>query len=181
MLNIQDILDDINKKNYVCPMPRQWDKCWRLLPGSKRNGSEEGEPPPPLILSAWSSSPKEKYLRFKEHLEWAQSHQVLDKLYNYLNSLNEKDWLKDNKIWIAQDTGYNTEEHNCHQMEGYIELCLPYKCKDTYAEYINDVYIVYVEDRCIALIENDEIIAFDEDFCSNRTSQIQDIRRREYS
>jgi len=65
-------------------------------------------------------------------------------------------------------------------MEGYIELCLPYRCEDTYSEIIDNVYVIYVEDRCIALIENDKLITFDEDYYSERTTQIQDIIKREY-
>lgn len=75
---------------------------------------------------------------------------------------------------------YNTEEHNCHQMEQYIELCLPYKCADTYSELINDTYIIYVEDKCIAMIENFKIISFDEKYYSERIIEIQNIIRREY-
>ena len=181
MITVKEILNEINQNNYICPMPVKWNRLWKMLPNRKRNVSAEWEPPLPLILSAWSSSPEEKLLRFEEHLEWAYNHQVLDKVYNYLNSLNKNDWLKNNEKLIVQEFGYNTEEHNCHQMEGYIELCLPYKCEDTYSELIDGVYVIYVEDRCIALIENFEIISFDEDSYSERTTQVQDIIKREYS
>ena len=75
---------------------------------------------------------------------------------------------------------YHTEEYNCHQMEGFIELCLPYKCEDTDSELVNDTYVIYVEEMCIALIENYKVVFFDEDYISERTTEIQNIIRREY-
>lgn len=51
------------------------------------------EPPLPLILAAWSSTPAlPKILRLREHIMWASEHGALDAVHSFLMSLDESDW-----------------------------------------------------------------------------------------
>ncbi len=63
-----------------------------MLPDKQQKGAG-WEPPLPLILAAWWDTPAlPKMLRFREHLEWASAHGVLDQVHSYLGQLPEGEW-----------------------------------------------------------------------------------------
>ena len=73
-------------------MPRQWNALWEMLPNRKRGGAG-WEPPPPLILAAWYDAPAiTKMVRLREHIEWAEQHNVLEQVGRFLRSLPESQW-----------------------------------------------------------------------------------------
>ena len=74
-------------------IPRDWDKVYKMLPSKRQLASGGWEPPLPLILAAWhETTPLEKQLRFREHVQWAADHGRLDLLGEYLRALREDDW-----------------------------------------------------------------------------------------
>jgi hypothetical protein len=88
----QTLLEYCVSNKRVCPLPKQWNTLWELLPGRHRSGSS-WEPSLPLILAAWStSSDGMKRSRLKEHILWAQSHGYLLEIENFLTALPEIDW-----------------------------------------------------------------------------------------
>jgi hypothetical protein len=74
-------------------IPRDWNKLWQMLSNKKQKASGGWEPPLPLILAAWyETSPLEKHLRFREHIQWAEKNNQLEEIGKYLKSLKEEDW-----------------------------------------------------------------------------------------
>jgi hypothetical protein len=58
-------------------------------------GQAQGEPSLPLILAAWWVTPAlTKELRFREHIEWAAFHGVLDNIYKFICGLSEEEWFR---------------------------------------------------------------------------------------
>jgi hypothetical protein len=82
---LEDLLDYINQDGKVCPMPREWDQMWRMLPGKTD---------PPLILAAWhTTGDLEKRNRFLGHLFYAEDHNVIKPVSEFLGSLRPNQWL----------------------------------------------------------------------------------------
>ena len=74
-------------------IPRDWTNLYDLLANKKQKPSGGWEPPLPLILAAWHvTTPLDKHLRFREHIEWARDQGQLDEIGNYLRSLDEAAW-----------------------------------------------------------------------------------------
>lgn len=77
----------------LVPMPDYWARLYGMLRNTSRKPSERSVPPAPLILGAWHySMPLEKQLRFKEHLEWAESEGQIEEIGKYLRALSEAQW-----------------------------------------------------------------------------------------
>lgn len=75
-------------------IPRDWQKVYEMLAFKRQLPSGGWEPPLPLILAAWHvTSPLEKQLRFREHLQWAAENDQRGLLGKYLRALREKDWF----------------------------------------------------------------------------------------
>lgn len=92
MITIAEVLADAQKNKRVCPMPDQWKQLYEMLPDRRPKGGG-WEPSLPLILVAWDDTPALlKILRLREHIEWANSHGCLDKIYRFLQSLPEDQW-----------------------------------------------------------------------------------------
>jgi len=67
-------------------MPMKWNELFNML-------KERENLDLPLILNGWEmSSPLEKNLRFKDHIQSATDNNQLDEIGNYLRSLKEEDW-----------------------------------------------------------------------------------------
>lgn len=80
----------------ICPVPQRWNQLWEMLRGRRRVGSG-GNPPLPLILGAWhDTTGLEKMLRLREHIEYAESHGVLDAVDMFLRGLDEEEWYRTN-------------------------------------------------------------------------------------
>ncbi|MEF8754707.1 MAG: hypothetical protein V5B60_12365 [Accumulibacter sp.] len=79
--------------NRLVPMPPQWSRLYGMLKNPRQKPSGGWEPPAPLILAAWHhTTPIEKQLRFKEHLEWAQQQGQLEQIGAFLRALPEDQW-----------------------------------------------------------------------------------------
>jgi hypothetical protein len=75
-------------------IPRDWNKFWQMLSNKKQKTGGGWEPPLPLILAAWyETSPLEKHLRFREHIQWVEKQNQLDEIGKYLKSLPENEWF----------------------------------------------------------------------------------------
>ena len=74
-------------------IPRDWHKVYELLANKSQKPSGGWTPSLPLILAAWDvTTPIEKHLRFKEHVQWADEHNQLAEIASYLRSLPEDQW-----------------------------------------------------------------------------------------
>ena len=74
-------------------MPQQWNHLFGMLKNKKQISAGGWEPALPLILAAWhDSTPIEKQLRFKEHLEWAKRQEQLEEIGLFLRSIPETQW-----------------------------------------------------------------------------------------
>lgn len=79
--------------NRLVPMPPKWNDLFGMLRNARQKPSGGWHPPLPLILAEWHhSSPIEKQLRFKVHLEWAQQQGQLAEVSTFLRSLDEDQW-----------------------------------------------------------------------------------------
>jgi len=73
--------------NRVCPMPMKWNDVFNMLKDHENLNL-------PLILNGWEmSSPLEKNLRFKNHIQSATNSDQLDEIGKYLRSLPEDQWV----------------------------------------------------------------------------------------
>ncbi len=79
--------------NRLCPMPQKWNDLHEMLINKKQNPTGGLVPLLPLILAAWhETTPLEKQLRFKEHIQWASDNNQIEEIGKYLRSLSETDW-----------------------------------------------------------------------------------------
>jgi hypothetical protein len=78
----------------VCPQPMRWMELWEMLPDRQRSGIGGGwEPPTPLVLSGWwYSINSEKMVRFRQHIEWAESHGCLAQVDAFIRGLSKEEW-----------------------------------------------------------------------------------------
>ena len=87
-LTVVEVMVEARKNNRVCPKPAKWLQLYEMLPDKQRS-----EPPPPLVDAAWNGTPSiPKRMCFREHIEWAASHQCLQQVYTFMKSLPESDW-----------------------------------------------------------------------------------------
>jgi hypothetical protein len=74
-------------------IPKDWSKLYEILINKRQKPSGGWEPSLPLILAAWNyTTPIEKQLRFKEHIQWANDNNQIEKIGSYLRSLPEEEW-----------------------------------------------------------------------------------------
>ncbi len=74
-------------------IPRDWQKVYEMLASKRQLPTGGWEPPLPLILAAWhETTPLEKQLRFREHIQWAAEQDQLNLLGKYLRASREEDW-----------------------------------------------------------------------------------------
>lgn len=74
-------------------VPRSWDKFYKLLANKRQLPTGGWQPPLPLILAAWhETSPLEKHLRFKVHVEWGCNQGQIHEIAEFLIALAEDDW-----------------------------------------------------------------------------------------
>ena len=87
-----EVISLATKSGRVCPQPQEWNRLYDLLPNRCRAGNG-WEPALPLILAAWHDAPAMlKMLRLREHIEWAERHNALEKIHAFLVSLPEEKW-----------------------------------------------------------------------------------------
>lgn len=74
-------------------IPRDWHKLYEMLANKRQKPSGGWTPSLPMILAAWDvTTPIEKQLRFKDHIQWAHEHGQLGEIGRYLRSLPEDQW-----------------------------------------------------------------------------------------
>jgi hypothetical protein len=86
---LDETLQEARRNNRVCPKPEFWQRVYDTLPqdGQGRRAS------PPLTGPAWSATPSlAKRMSFREHLEWAETHGALDRVFALLKDMGEDDW-----------------------------------------------------------------------------------------
>ena len=89
----QSLIAFCRENHRVCPMPKNWNTLFEMLPNRKRTALG-WEPPLPLILEAWdNTSGPLKTLRLAEHIEWAAANGALDAVSVFLRALPEAEWL----------------------------------------------------------------------------------------
>lgn len=77
-----------------CPQPQDWNRLWEMLPNREQKPSGGWTPSLPLILGAWHyATGLDKVLRFREHIEWADTHNAIDDVDAYLRGLSEAQWF----------------------------------------------------------------------------------------
>lgn len=92
MISVPEVMGEVQKNHRVCPVPKQWQILYDMLP-KKHRKSARCQPPLPLILAGWSkSTPEEKMAHLREHLEWASRNDCLEKVHSFLSELPEEDW-----------------------------------------------------------------------------------------
>ena len=90
---VNSLLAYCRENNRVSPMPQKWSELFEMLPDKRRKGLGS-EPSLPLILAAWYDTPALlKMLRLQEHIEWADTHDSLERISQFLRLLPEGDWF----------------------------------------------------------------------------------------
>jgi hypothetical protein len=78
---------------------KDWNKLFGMLKNKKQNPNGSWTPALPLILAAWhNTTPIEKQLRFKEHIQWAADNNQIDEIGEYLRGLKEEDWFHNGEL-----------------------------------------------------------------------------------
>jgi hypothetical protein len=94
-----ELIASLRAKSIVCPQPKPWDKLVTFLKGTKQikhyplKQGTSLQVANPLILAAWRASDQEKWTRFKYHLKEADDLGVLWLIEEFLDKLEEKDFL----------------------------------------------------------------------------------------
>jgi hypothetical protein len=86
---VEDVIKYCRAKNRICPVPRQWNKLWKMLQGSGRVTSGF-RPPSPLILGSWYDSTPDMKMG---SVQWAITHHAIVPAVGYIYGLSEEDWL----------------------------------------------------------------------------------------
>lgn len=90
----ESLWDYCTADSRLVPRPQEWTQLHVMLAGRRQLRNGGWEPPAPLILAAWHcSTPIDKQLRFKEHLQWASGHNQLDEVGAFLRGLPEQKWV----------------------------------------------------------------------------------------
>lgn len=78
----------------VCPESDEWHRLWKMLPDHQQRAGGGWNPPFPLILAALSCENWEKRLRLRDHIQWADDHDVIEQVDEYLRGLSEEQWVQ---------------------------------------------------------------------------------------
>lgn len=92
MITFESVWDYCQENNRA--IPRDWNALYQRLKNKRQRPTGGWEPSLPLILAAWDTTmPIEKVLRFREHIEWAETQGQLVEIYDYLIGLSEEEWF----------------------------------------------------------------------------------------
>ncbi|HXG81921.1 MAG TPA: hypothetical protein VNJ05_08985 [Sphingomicrobium sp.] len=87
---ICSLVDFCSGNDRVCPAPSAWHRLWRMLP---RDGQGRLPPHPPAYLAGRdAAADNELKWALVDHLLWADSAGVIDKVDRYLRSLPPDQW-----------------------------------------------------------------------------------------
>jgi hypothetical protein len=91
MPTLDDIVAAAPADNRVCPMPKEWNELWDMLPEKKRLPGQRSALLP--IPVAWEATPDEdKRERFIAHLRYAKEQGVLEQVAAFLSLLPWEQW-----------------------------------------------------------------------------------------
>ncbi len=94
---LDDVISFVQAERRVCPEPVCWDKLWRMLPGRTRAGKDRNpQEHPPVAWRNTSNENKREVLVIQ--LKYAAKHGVLEKVKEYLKSLNKDQWTYEGVI-----------------------------------------------------------------------------------
>ena len=98
MINkLKALLEYVQSKGRVCPMPTFWNDMYGMLPDCKQKSNGGWEPPLPLILAAWwDTTAEQKRYRLIDHIKYAANKGILDKVDNFLRGLASDQWAYGN-------------------------------------------------------------------------------------
>lgn len=86
-----ELISYCQENRRICP--NSWQEMYELLPNKIRNANGGWTPPLPLILAAWSTTtPEQKMIRLREHIEYADKNGAIDAINKFLRSLKESEW-----------------------------------------------------------------------------------------
>jgi hypothetical protein len=96
---IKSLIEYVQFKERVCPMPNFWHELWKMLPDCKQNEDGTWNPPLPLILAAWwDTTDDQKRERLTEHINYADKKMVINRIDKWLRLLKEEQWLHRGEI-----------------------------------------------------------------------------------
>lgn len=85
---ISDAMVEVRRNNRVCPKPARWQQLYEMLPN--RTASR---PTPPLVGASWQATASlSKRMCLREHLAWAETHESLPQVLDFLKQLPEEEW-----------------------------------------------------------------------------------------
>jgi hypothetical protein len=89
-LSVAGLMLVARRHNRVCPHPPHWIRLYQALEGSEYVDL----PPPPVERWIWSKlSDLQKRLCLRDYFEWAERHDRLPQVAQFLDGLAEADWL----------------------------------------------------------------------------------------
>ena len=98
--DIEEIKTNLKERFIVCPMPTHWEEIHKIL---KEHNNQNINIKNPLILGGWGCSDKEKFERFIHHISVAQDLGILSKVLNYIDSLDDEDFLDSDELKSGKD------------------------------------------------------------------------------
>ena len=106
LVTIESLKNQLKERGLICPEGIYWSDLVNIL---KENNHSNLEIQNPLILGGSGASDEAKYDRFMHHLEVASELNLLLKIKNYLDSLNENSFLYSKELQFNKplnDRGY---------------------------------------------------------------------------
>lgn len=78
----------------ICPEPGYWWDFWEIIEKRKKIKCA-WEPPMPLVLASWHESPPFlKTIAFDQQLKWANEHEIIDEVDEFLRKLEDRSWYR---------------------------------------------------------------------------------------
>lgn len=88
-LTVQVVMVEARRLNRVAPCAPEWERLHAVLKSADR-----GEPPPPFTgAEASDVPPLVQRMRIRDQVEWAARHGLLQRLFEFLQSLPESRWV----------------------------------------------------------------------------------------
>jgi hypothetical protein len=90
--DVDEVMALARQGSRVCPKPGPWRALYLLLPIA-REPADPRRAPLPVELREWQRTTDfQKQVRLREQLEWAQAHDGLQRVRDFLAALREADW-----------------------------------------------------------------------------------------
>jgi hypothetical protein len=95
MINLSHAIKETDLNSRICPIPEVWQKIYDMLP-DKIVGEYVNHP---VAMPEFKSDSCRTSLflclrlDFREHLDWASTHGVIEEVYHIIHNLPEEQWL----------------------------------------------------------------------------------------